>query len=95
MWARVKGATENALLRLPFKAAYRFRPGIIEPGEGITSKTKLHHVPYPLLKPVIFMLKRFAPNMITTTAQVGRAMIEVARSGAPKPLLKSKAINAL
>ena len=30
MWARVKGATENALLRLPFKAAYMFRPGVIE-----------------------------------------------------------------
>jgi uncharacterized protein YbjT (DUF2867 family) len=31
MWARVKGATENALLALPFKAAFMFRPGYIHP----------------------------------------------------------------
>jgi hypothetical protein len=40
MWARVKGKTENALLRLPFKAAYMFRPGYIQPQRGIRSKTR-------------------------------------------------------
>ena len=39
MWARVKGRTENALLRLPFRAAYMFRPGIIQPLHGARSKT--------------------------------------------------------
>jgi hypothetical protein len=44
MWARVKGATENALLRLPFKAAYMFRPGAIVPLHGITSKTRIYRI---------------------------------------------------
>lgn len=38
MWARVKGRTENALLRLPFKGAYLFRPAAIVPMNGETSK---------------------------------------------------------
>ncbi len=95
MWARVKGETENALLRLPFKAAYMFRPGIIQPLHGITSKTKLYNVLYPLLVPVIWLMKIFTPGAITTTEQMGRAMISAARSGAPKRWLESKDINAL
>jgi uncharacterized protein YbjT (DUF2867 family) len=65
MWARIKGKTENALLRLPFKAAYMLRPGVIQ------------------------------PNYVTTTEQVGCAMIELARHGAPKSVLESQDINAI
>jgi uncharacterized protein YbjT (DUF2867 family) len=96
MWARVKGQTENALLQLPapFKAVM-FRPGGIEPGRGITSKTKLYRVAYSLSRPLWPLLRKFSPNMVTTSEKVGRAMLRVARSGAPKPILDTRDINAL
>jgi uncharacterized protein YbjT (DUF2867 family) len=94
MWARVKGKTENALLRLPFKAAYMFRPGIIEPLYGTKSRTPLYNFFYTLGKP-LFPLIRFAfPDQILTTEQVGRAVLAVARHGFPKQILESKDIRA-
>ncbi len=91
MWARVKGKTENDLLRLPFKAAYMFRPGIILPLNGIKSKTKLYQVIYDILKPLYPWLKRL--TTVTTTEQCGRAMIKVARFGYSKPIIESNEIN--
>src|SRR5580698_7589629 len=44
MWARVKGKTENALFRLPFKGAYMFRPGVIQPLYGASSKTASYRI---------------------------------------------------
>ncbi|RZL65091.1 MAG: epimerase [Variovorax sp.] len=95
MWARVKGATENALLRLPFKAAYMFRPGMIQPLHGIRSKTPLYDAAIFVLKPVLGLGFRLWPNRVTTTEKVGRAMLAVARHGAPKALLDPADINAL
>jgi uncharacterized protein YbjT (DUF2867 family) len=89
MWARVKGATENALLRLPLKAAYMIRPGAIQALHGIKSKTKIYNLIYPLLAPLFPIAKRLFPNHILTTEQLGRAMIEIAKHGAPKPLLET------
>ena len=94
MWARVKGRTENALLRLPFKAAYMFRPAIIQPLHGIKSKTKAYRLFYAPMKP-LFPLLRIFPSFVTTTEQVGRAMLRVARNGYPKPVLESADINSL
>jgi uncharacterized protein YbjT (DUF2867 family) len=94
MWARVKGETENALLRLPFKAAYMFRPGFIQPLHEIKSKTKLYQAFYTIARPIFPLLKAF-PKYVTTTEQLGRAMIKVARRGAPKPILESVDINRL
>ena len=88
MWARVKGRTENALLRLPFRAAYMFRPGLIVPEDGIRSRTGWYNAIYVLLTPVMPLLRRLAPNAILTTSQVGRAMLGVARQGYPTPLLE-------
>ncbi|HEX4536898.1 MAG TPA: hypothetical protein VH140_08125 [Candidatus Acidoferrum sp.] len=94
MWARVKGKTENALLRLPFKAAYMLRPGIIEPLHGAKSKTPLYNVFYTLGKP-LFPLIRFAfPDQILTTEQIGRAMLAGARHGFPRQILETKDIRA-
>ncbi|MCU1291155.1 MAG: epimerase [Bryobacterales bacterium] len=87
-WARIKGRTENALLRFPFKAAYMFRPGFIEPLDGITSKTPSYRILYALARPLLPVLRRLVPNLILTTAQIGRAMLAVARQGAPKPVLE-------
>ena len=95
MWARVKGATENALLRLPFKAAYMFRPGAILPLHGIVSKTPAYRIFYAMTRPLWRPLRATFPRAITTTEQVGRAMLRVARAGAPKPILESADINAL
>jgi len=89
MWARVKGKTENALLRLPFKAAYMFRPGIIQPVHGARSKTTTYRVGYALAKPVLPLLRRLFPRYILTTEEIGRAMIQVAKRGAPKNVLES------
>lgn len=95
MWARVKGKTENALLRLPFKVAYMFRPGFIEPMHGVRSKTGSYRVFYALSKPVLPMLRWAFPDFILTTEQIGRAMLAVAKSGASKRVLESKDINAI
>ncbi len=95
MWARVKGQTENALLRLPFKAAYMFRPGVIVPLDGIKSRTMLYRVPYALMGPILPLLQRLFPKYVTTTEKLGRAMLTVARHGAPKPVLESSDINQL
>ena len=95
MWARVKGQTENALLRLPFKAAYMFRPGVIVPLHGIRSRTMLYRIPYAVLGPLLPLLKRLFPNTVTTTEKLGRAMLIAAKRGAPKPILESSDINNL
>ena len=93
MWARVKGQTENALLRLPFKAAYMFRPGLIAPLHGVRSKTKLYRVLYAAAGPLPGLLHKWLPKYATTTEQVGRAMIKVAKQGWPKPVLETSDIN--
>ena len=81
MWARVKGKTENDLLKLPFKAAYMFRPAGIQPLHGIRSKTAWYQAVYVVAAPLLTLLKRVAPKYVTTSEQVGRAMIKVARDG--------------
>jgi uncharacterized protein YbjT (DUF2867 family) len=95
MWARVKGKTENDLLKLPFKAAYMFRPAGIQPLHGVRSKTAWVQTIYVFAAPLLSLLNRVAPNYMTTTEQVGRAMIRVARDGYPKPVLESQDINRL
>ncbi len=91
MWARVKGATENALLRLPFRGAYMFRLGFMQPLDGTVSKTRSYRIFYKVLTPLVPLvplLRRAFPNSITTTREVGRAMLHVARSGWPRPVLE-------
>jgi uncharacterized protein YbjT (DUF2867 family) len=95
MWARVKGQTENALLGLPFKAAYMFRPGVIVPLHGIKSRTMIYRVPYAVLGPILPLLKRLFPKYVTTTEKLGRAMLSAAKRGAPKAVLESADINQL
>jgi uncharacterized protein YbjT (DUF2867 family) len=93
MWARVKGKTENDLLRLPFRAAYMFRPAGIQPLHGIRSRTAWVQAVYVVAAPLLSLLNRVAPKYMTTTEQLGRAMIKVARDGFPRPVLESEDIN--
>jgi hypothetical protein len=95
MWARVRGKTENALLRVPFQAVYVFRLGAVAPLHGIRSKTKLYNALYTVMGPLLPALYRWFPKYVTTTEQVGRAMLHAARRGAPKPVLENADINRL
>jgi len=94
MWARIKGKTENALLAIPFKAAYMFRPGYIQPMHGVRTKTRLYGAIYAVVAPLYPALKKFLPRYVTTTEQLGRAMLSVAKTGFPKQVLESSDINA-
>jgi uncharacterized protein YbjT (DUF2867 family) len=95
MWERVRGKTENALLKLPFRGVYIFRPGMIQPLDGIKSKTAAYRIFYSMFKPVLPLLRSLLPDYVLTTRQVGQAMLAVTRHGAPKRLLESADIAAL
>ena len=95
MWARVKGKAENALLRMPFKASYVFRPAFIQPLHGIRSRTRLYRVFYAVLGPLFPVWKVLLPKHVTTTEEVGRAMLAVARHGAPRRVLENEDISAI
>jgi uncharacterized protein YbjT (DUF2867 family) len=95
MWARVKGRTENALRRLPFRAVYLLRPGLIQPLYGIRSRTGWYQAIYTVLGPCFPLLRWLFPKAILTTEELGRAMLRVARDGAPSPVLEAADLIAL
>lgn len=91
MWARVKGKTENGLMKLPFKDVYLFRPGFIKPIKGLKNAytiSKVLGLLYPFLK--IFLL-----NYMCTLEDLGNAMIKVSSSGYSKNILGNKDITKL
>ena len=92
MWARVKGKTENALLSLPFKKAYMFRPGFIQPMNGIKSKTKLYNTLYAIFSPLYFILKHM-DSVVTNTEIFGKSMIYTILMDYDNPILENKDIN--
>jgi len=95
MWARVKGATENRLLEMPFKAAFMFRPGYIQPMRGIRTKTRIYQALYTGLSWLYPVFEKVMPNQITTTEKHGKAMIAVVDKGHAKKILHAKEINDL
>lgn len=94
MWARVKGRTENQLLRMPCKS-YMFRPGYIHPLRGVRSRSRLYQAMHVMVGPFYALLHLLLPNHVTTTVNVGRAMIEVAVTGHTKFVLENPDINSL
>jgi uncharacterized protein YbjT (DUF2867 family) len=94
MWARIKGKAENAVLAMPFKSAFVFRPALIQPMHGAQSKTSLYRIPYIIIAPIVPWLKRQFPKYVTTTETIGRAMLNVTRRGYPVSILESIDINA-
>jgi len=89
MWARVKGRAENALLKLPFRAVYNFRPGLMKPHpeqKNVLGGYKVISALFPVLNLVL-------PGL--TLEQLGNAMIAAIRSGAPKHVLEVRDIRAL
>ena len=95
MWARVRGETENAVLRLPFRTAVVIRPAGIIPLHGITSRTPLYRAAYAVTRPIWPLLYRMFPQFVTTTERLGQAMLRIGRDGSPKPILEARDINAI
>lgn len=93
MWARVKGRTENALRRLPFRQVFLFRPAAILPMHGERSKTAAYRYLYAAIGWLLRPLHGLAPAYILTTEELGRAMLSVAREGWPDAVLESRAIS--
>ncbi|MEO1052760.1 MAG: epimerase [Bacteroidota bacterium] len=92
MWARVKGKTENDLLKMGFKQAYMFRPGAIIPLRGIKSRTRLYQFVYDYFMWLVKLLKALAPNSVVNTTQIGLAMINITLFGYDKLVLEPKDI---
>ncbi|MBG6137723.1 NAD-dependent epimerase/dehydratase family protein [Longispora fulva] len=88
MWARVKGRTENAVLAL-FPNGYAFRPAFIQPRHGERSKTRWYRLAYVVTTPLFPLLRAVAPRYVTTTEEIARAMLDVARDGYPSRVLES------
>lgn len=84
MWARVKGRTENALLKLPFKAVYNFRPGFMKAIKGQKNIRSIYRV-FEVLSPLWYLI---LPNWICTMREVGLAMIHCVSQGYSKPVLE-------
>ncbi|MDQ0108432.1 uncharacterized protein YbjT (DUF2867 family) [Chitinophaga terrae (ex Kim and Jung 2007)] len=91
MWARVKGKTENALVKLPFKAVYNFRPAFMKPTKG----AKNVKGGYTLLAAIYPIVKLLAPRYVLTLEQVGKAMINVSVSGYHSTTVEVKDIAVL
>lgn len=90
MWARIKGKTENDLMRLPFRSVYLFRPGIIQPLHGIRSKTPAYRCFYLLANPILSLIRRVFPNAVVTTEDIGQAMLNAARQSKGRVVVEAK-----
>ncbi|MVM28975.1 NAD-dependent epimerase/dehydratase family protein [Spirosoma sp. HMF4905] len=88
MWARVKGKTENALMKLPFKAEYNFRPGGMKAFPG----QKNAKTPYKLIVGLIGLL---SPKRVVTLQEIGQAMVNAVLKGYSKQILEMDDIKAL
>ena len=88
MWARVKGKTENALMKLPFKGQYNFRPALMKGTKGQKNVKLIYRVLAPIIRP-------FFPQKTLTLTQVGKAMINTVLTGYPKQILEVDDIDAL
>ncbi|MBK5272124.1 MAG: epimerase [Bacteroidia bacterium] len=91
MWARVKGKTENDLMKLPFKKVYNFRPGVIKPTKGLKNTLGF----YKYLGWLLPIIKLLAPNRISTLKQLGIAMINVVSREYEKQIIEVRDIHAI
>jgi hypothetical protein len=91
MWARVKGKTENDLMKLPFKKVYAFRPAFLQPTKGLKN-THGFYTGFTLLYP---LLRVIFPRYVSTLKELGLAMINSVIKGYDKPILEVKDIVAL
>lgn len=95
MWARVKGRTENALLKLGFANVFLFRPGVIQPLHGAQSKTRSYRILYTVMAPLLPLLRKVFPDSVLSTQIIGNAMLNAVRQGYPKAILETADIARL
>jgi uncharacterized protein YbjT (DUF2867 family) len=93
MWARVKGKTEYALLAMPFRSVYVFRPAMIQPLDGIQSKTSSYRIIYRLTAPFLSAARHFWPNYISTTQELGNALLAAGKRGTGRCVVEAKQIR--
>ena len=94
MWARVRGQLENHLMGMGLGGVYIFRPAYIQPLKDVAVSTAWYGNLYKVARPLYPLLKNF-PRYVTSTTQIGRALIRVARDGHTQPILESRDINAV
>lgn len=92
MWARVRGKTENALLRLPLKRVHVLRPALIQPLNNAVSKTDSYRIFYKVMGPFLTLGRKLSPERVLSTEVIGQAMLQIARHGAPTPVLEARDI---
>lgn len=80
---------------LMFAATYLFRPAFIQPMRGVRSKTALYQALYAVMGPLYPVWRALFPGYVTNTVDVGKAMLHVAREGAPRPILENREINEI
>jgi hypothetical protein len=90
MWARIKGKTENDLMKLPFKKVYNFRPGYMQPTKGLKNTLRF----YKFVSWLYPFLKLLLPGSVSTLKELGLAMIQVTLKGYSKQILEVKDIVA-
>ncbi|MEU4163716.1 epimerase [Actinoplanes sp. NPDC026670] len=86
MWSRVKARTEREIMAT-FRNGFAFRPGFIQPTHGVRSKTGWYNTAYTVIAPLVPLIRRVAPRYITTTDELGRAMLRAARGGYAKRIV--------
>ena len=94
MWARVKGKTENDILKLGFKNAFMYRPGAIVPLRGIKSRTAIYQFMYNYMGWLLWIMKKTSPDSVTDTTKIGLSMINISKHGFDKSILTPKDINS-
>jgi len=95
MWARVKGKTENDIMKLGFAKSFMFRPGGIVPLRGIKSRTRMYQFFYDYFMWLLLLIQKINPNAVTDTTRIGLAMIAVSKKGYNKQILDPVDINTL
>lgn len=94
MWARVKGKTENELLKLGFSDAYMMRPAFIYPERGIKSRTKLYNIGIAIFSPFYPLLKK-AKKIVTNSSTLGKVMLLLAKEGNNNKVIENLEINKI
>ena len=94
MWARVKGATENAVMALPLRG-YGIRPGFIRPAPGVQTKTRVYAIGYRLFGWLYPVLVRVAPDHVLTSDELGRAMLAIAERRPEQRIFDTAALKAM
>lgn len=88
MWARVKGATENALMAMPFEQVFCFRPGFIQAAPGVKSKVPLYNAVYVMVAWAYPLIRAVGRKFTVDWDEIGKAMLAVSRRGYPKRVLE-------